>query len=55
MAQHEIERGFAHVAGDLWLVHACNHIIEIKLTSGGSGVVERIYRDVYPALYPGKR
>jgi hypothetical protein len=47
---HGIGHGFKRVAGDFWLIHACNHIIEIQLRRGGSGVVQRIYRDVSSSL-----
>jgi hypothetical protein len=48
--QRSISQGVAHVTGDVWVVHTCNHIIEITLTSAGSGVVRRIYRDVSSSL-----
>jgi hypothetical protein len=50
MEQDGIDRGFKQVVGDVWLVHACNHIIEIKLRSDNTGVVQSIYRDVSSSL-----
>jgi hypothetical protein len=50
MEQRGIDHGFKQVAGELWLMHTCNHIIEIKLRSGGPGVVQKIYRDVSSSL-----
>jgi hypothetical protein len=34
------------VTARIWHFHQCNHIIEIKITAQGRGVVTNIYRDI---------
>jgi hypothetical protein len=40
------------IAHNVWLFHICNHIVEMRLTGSGSGIVIGVYRDVSSSL-PG--
>lgn len=47
-----IRRSVAQTGMNVWLVHVCNHIIEMQITRPGSAVVRRLYRDLSSSL-PG--